>query len=187
MRRGAKLRPWTSGEILWLLTHAGTDSKRDICQHLRRSSSSVEAMAHRLRLQGHDVSLRHYARQAVVCPSCGRSSVTARETGICRPCQLRRRLRALQGDIADVMARMPPEMRATYEATEAELGGRVAEPMPKRPKPTGTPYERARAEEAWDAAVEEWEARRLHRELRSAQRRKERMQRRLWRYLHKKK
>lgn len=143
-------------------------------------------MAARLRDQGHAVSLRHYEPRAVTCPSCGRASLTARETGICRPCQLRRKLAAVSAETSEIMARMPAEVRETYERTEAGLEARVTDPMPRRPRRRGkaTRYQLDRDEEDWQAALERWETRRLEREVRRAQKRKERMRRKLWNFLH---
>lgn len=181
MRAGASRRPWTARDVRFLLDNAGTMPQRDICRSLKRSSKAVEHMASRLRSQGYKIDLRYYEPQTITCPSCGRRSATAKETGICRPCTLRRRLAATEGAIADLMGRLPADVRAIYEDTEAELGPRAYDPMPRPPTHRGrpTPYQRRRDEEAYDRAMEEWEARRAHRELKAAQKRKERIQRRL--------
>lgn len=177
----AARRPWTASEVRYLLDSAGNVPLREICLRLRRSSESVRQMAKRLRAQGHEVDLRHYETQTVTCPSCGRASATAHETGICLPCALRRRLAATEGAISDLMRRLPADVRATYEGTEAERGARVRDPMPRPPtyREPPTRYQRRRDEESYDRAMEQWEARRVQRELRAAQKRKERIQRRL--------
>lgn len=187
MRRGARTREWTSGEVRYLLDNAGRVPVGEICRRLRRSSASVSSMADRLRRHGYNVCLRHYEPRTVTCPSCGRASVTARETGICRPCQLARQLNAIDAEISDLMARMPEELRATYEETEAETGPRVADPMPRPPRREGdaTRYQLDRDEDEYRIALEQWETRRAQRRVKSAQKRKERMRRKLWRFLHK--
>lgn len=186
MRQGASTRPWTSRDVRYLLDNAGNVPVRDICRELRRSSSSVTSMADKLRRQGYAISLRHYEPRTAVCPSCGRLSVTARETGICRPCQLTRQLTAINGEISDLMARMPAEVRATYEETEAEIGSRAVDPMPLPPRrhEGSTRYQIAKDEDEYQIALEQWEARRVHRQVKSAQKRKERMRRKLWKFLH---
>ena len=177
----ANRRPWSAREVRYLLDNAGNVPQREICRNLRRSSESVKQMAKRLRAQGYDVDLRYYEPHTVTCPSCGRKSTTARETGMCRPCMLRRRLAATEGGISDLMQRLPPEARAIYEETEAEKGSRVYDPMPMPPTYQARPtrYQRRRNDEEYDRALEQWEARLLHRELKAAQKRKERIQRRL--------
>ena len=182
MRAGQRTRPWTSQEVRFLLDNAGRMPLRELCRSLRRSASSVTSMAARMRAQGRRCDLRHWEPTLVVCPSCGQPSATARETGVCRPCQLRRRLAAIEGSCADLLARMPAGDRATYGRTEAEVGEpRAHDPMPRRPRadPRATPYERDRDAEAHARAVEEWEARRLQRAVGAARKRRERMRRRL--------
>lgn len=133
MRAGARRNDWQLDEVRYLLDNAGRVPKHEICRKLRRSSKSVEHMASRLRSQGYAISLRCYQSQAVTCPSCGRSSLTARETGICRPCTLCRRLAATEGQISDLLRRLPADVRSIYEDTEAEKGTRIIDPMPKMP------------------------------------------------------
>ena len=181
MKAGAKRNEWTMEEVRFLLENAGRMPQREICRKLRRSSKSVECMASRLRKQGHAIGLRCYQPTAIICPSCGRRSQTAKETGICRPCTLRRRLSATEGQISDLLRRLPADVRAIYEDTEAEKGSRTFDPMPR---PTAyqeppTLYQRLRDEEAYDKAMEEWEARRIQRELKAAQKRKERILRKM--------
>lgn len=181
MRAGARRNDWQLDEVRYLLDNAGRVPKHEICRKLRRSSKSVEHMASRLRSQGYAISLRCYQSQAVTCPSCGRSSLTARETGICRPCTLCRRLAATEGQISDLLRRLPADVRSIYEDTEAEKGTRIIDPMPKMPTYAEPPtlYQRLRDEEAYDKAMEEWEAQRIQRELKAAQKRKERIARKV--------
>lgn len=177
MRMGGKRIDWTLDEVAYLLDSAGRVPLREICRHLRRSSESVRHMVRRLREQGHAISLRHFEPRTAICPACGRSSATSREVGICRPCQLRRQLSAIEAQTADLMGRLPAEERATYEQTEAETGARTREPRPRAPRldATATYYQRMRAEEAHDIALEQWETRRMEREVKAAQKRKERI------------
>lgn len=181
MRPGAERRDWTAEEVRFLMESAGRMPRREICRRLRRSAKSVERMADRLRAQGHAISLRCWEPTLSTCPSCGRRSATARESGVCRPCVLARRLAAEEGRIADLMARLPADARAAYARAESDRGDRTSDPMPLPPaydrEPTN--YERDRDAEAYDRALEEWEARRLNRRLRATQRRRERIERRL--------
>ena len=181
MRSGCAKRPWTAGDVRYLLDNAGAIPTRAICRKLKRSSESVKQMAKRLRLQGYEIDLRYYEPQNMMCPACGRTSATARETGICRPCTLRRRLAATEGTISDLMGRLPADVRAIYEETEAETGPRTYDPMPRPPtyREPPTRYQRRKDEESYARAMEQWEARRIHRQLKAAQKRKERIQRKL--------
>lgn len=181
MRAGARRSEWTFDEVRYLIESAGRVPQREICRRLRRSYKAVSCMASRLRQQGHPVDLRCYRPQAITCPSCGMPSLTARETGICRPCTLRRRLAATEGQISDLMQRLPADVRSVYEDTEADRGSRAFDPMPRRPTYQVPPtlYRKLRDDEEYTRAMEEWEARRIHRELKAAQKRKERISRKL--------
>lgn len=69
----------------------------------------------------------------------------------------------------------PLDERDTYEKTEAETESR-RDPMPKAPNTEGLSYyERAKAEEAHALACEECLAGNLRREIKAAQKRKERI------------
>lgn len=181
MRAGARRSDWTSEDVRFLLDNAGRMPQREICRRLRRSSEAVKQMAKRLRMQGYTVCLRYWEPTTVTCPACGRASATAYETGICRPCTLRRRLAATEGQISDLLRRLPADVRAIYEDTEAEKGSRTFDPMPRRPTYTDPPtrYRRRRDEDFYDRAMEQWEARRVERQLKAAQKRKERIRRKL--------
>lgn len=186
MRIGGRRVDWTMDEVAYLIESAGAVPEREICARLGRSAESVRHMARRLRKQGVPVSLRHHEPRTVVCPACGRRSATARETGICRPCQLRRRLAKEEAEMSDLMARMPAAARAAYERSESHTGvPRVTEPRPARPRkdPNATRYERDRDADAYAVALEQWEVRRLTRQLRTEQRRRERMAAKLKKFL----
>ena len=96
--------------------------------------------------------------------------------GICEPCRRRRQLTKVQGRISDLLAKLPPEERAVYDATEAETESGW-DPMP--PPPSLADLERARAEEAREIAVEDWLARNLRRQVKAAQKRKERIEKKV--------
>ena len=165
----------------WLLDNAGIMPKRDICQHLKRSAKSVEHMARRLRNQGHAIDLRCYVPKASICPSCGRMSHTLELTGVCEPCMFRRQLMHIESQIADLLQYLPPDVRAIYEDTEAEKSTRVFDPMPKRKVYTEPPtrYQRMKDEDEYDKAMEAWVAKRYQRKCKAAQKRKERIMRKL--------
>ena len=142
---------------------------------LRRSSESVKQKAKALRMQGIPVSLRHYRPRLEPCPSCGCLSGHLGRDGICEPCSRREQLANIHAGIAELLPRLPLDERDTYEKTEAETESRL-DPMPKAPNTEGLSYyERAKAEEAHALACEECLAGNLRREIKAAQKRKERI------------
>lgn len=179
MRKGARCRPWSVSEVRYLVENAGRMPKRDICRHLRRSSRSVECKAYHLRGEGVAIDLRHHVPRLSTCPACGRLSSRMGRDGICEPCRRRAQLAEVHARIAELMALLPPEERATYEATEAEVESR-RDPMPPSPVTAGlSAYARDRAEEAHAIACEEALTRNILREVKAAQKRKERVEKKV--------
>ncbi len=180
MRKGARRNDWTCSELAYLREMAGVASRRDICRHLRRSAKSVQRKADRLRAEGEDISLRCHRRQLVTCPACGRLSWTARgKEGICEPCRRRDQLAAVHGRIADLLAMLPPSEREVYERTEAEVGSSW-DAMPRAcPAKGAGRYAAARAAEAREVEVEQWMVRNLKRQVKAAQKRKERIEKKV--------
>lgn len=176
MRKGARRRDWTVAEERFLIENAGKLPKRDVCQMLKRPAESVKQKAKALRRQGVDVCLRHYSPTMDPCPHCGNLSGTIDRSGMCEPCRRRDQLATIQLRIADLLPLLPPEERATYERTEALLESK-SDPLPEPPDTDGmSAYRRARAEEAHARAVEACVSRNLLREVKAAQKRKERIE-----------
>lgn len=179
MRKGTKRNDWTVADLTFLIENAGRLPKRQICQHLRRSSKSVERKAAWLRAHGQAVDLRCYRPTLEPCPSCGSLSGHRGKEGICEPCRRRAQLANIHARIAELLPRLPLEERDTYEKTEAEVGSR-RDPLPKAPDTRGLSYyQRARAEEAHALALEECIAGNLRREIKAAQKRKERIEKKV--------
>lgn len=177
MRKGAQLNPWSTAEVLYLLESAGYVPKREICQHLKRSSKSVERKAAWLRNRGYNVDLRCYTPKLATCPACGclRSTVD-HKSGICEPCRKREQLATIQGRIAELYPLLTPEDRDLYEVTEAEIASSI-EPAPTPPNTQGlSPYTTAQMEEAYEISLEEWTCLNLHRQIKATQKRKERIE-----------
>ena len=154
---------------------AGRVPKRTLCQKLNRDPDEVEAVAARIRATGYPISLT-----VETCPMCGRRAPLVYSTGICKPCQYRRAYGKTQREIADMLPLLSMRDRATYEDTEAKTGtARACDPMPKPPvlAESASEEERMRAEDAYCVDLAEWEARRMHRALKAAQKRKERISR----------
>lgn len=179
MRKGQRRREWTTADLRFLRENAGKIPRRELSRMLKRGSKAVEDMAYRLRCQGEDVSLRCFVSRLATCPSCGALRSRMGSEGICEPCRRRRQLEKVHARIADLLAQLPPEERAVYDDTEAETESSF-DPLPPPPRTSGlTAYERARADEAREIAVEDWLSRNLRRQVKAAQKRKERIQKKL--------
>lgn len=179
MRKGAKRRDWTVAELQFLRNNAGLMPRRELSRALKRGAESVKQQAKRMRAEGEDVTLRCFRSRLATCPSCGAMRSRMGSEGICEPCRRRRQLAKVQGRIADLMARLPQDERAVYEATEAETESSW-DPMPRPPDTSGMGrYERARAEEAREIAVEDWLSRNLRRQVKASQKRKERIEKKV--------
>jgi hypothetical protein len=170
-----KPRKWTEDDLRCLIENAGRVPLKVLCQKLKREPEEVEAVAARIRATGYPISLT-----VETCPMCGRRAPIVYSTGICKPCQYRRAYGKTQREIADMLPLLTAEDRATYEDTESDLGSRVHDDMPTpspKPAPNATPAELMAYEDARCEAMADWEARRIHRKLKAAQKRKERIAR----------
>lgn len=168
---------WTVSEVETLRSLAGRVPVSTIARMLHRSAHSVELVASR-----NGISLRRYTSRLSPCPSCGRLSATIdRRRGVCRACILRAQLEAIHGRIALLMQLLPAEERATYQQSEVRTGSRRDPP----PEPCKLPGKRAsaraiaKAVERREMELEAWEIRNLHRRVRAAQKRKERIQKKV--------
>lgn len=166
---------WTESELAFLIENAGRMPRKMLCKRMGRSSDEIEAVVARLRKIGYPISL-----DVETCPMCGRRAPIVYSLGICKPCQYRRAYGKTQREIADMLPLLTAEDRATYEDTESDLGSRVHDDMPTpspKPAPNATPAELMAYEDAQCKAMADWEARRIHRKLKAAQKRKERIAR----------
>jgi hypothetical protein len=172
-------RTWTTGDLREVERLAGTMPASEIRKRMRLSSRQLRYACELLRAQGRDVSLRYWESSLEVCPSCGHMRSTMDGSGICEPCRLARRLSRTDAAISGLLDRLPPEQRRVYARTEAELESSM-EPLPPRPSTKGLDsYERARAEEEHELEVERVTTGNLRRRLKAAQRRKERIERKV--------
>lgn len=174
---------WKTSEVAYLLDNAGRIPRREICKSLRRSTESVRYMAKRLRKDGIDISLRCYTPRVEICPACGCSRSTLERSGVCEPCERREQLATVHGRIAELMPLLAPEDAAVYVDTEAETESRIdPKPMPPEIPPDASYYRRMKAEEQHDMAVEAWAVRNIKREIKAAQKRKERIEKKVSSY-----
>lgn len=179
MRKGARRRDWTTDELRFLRENAGKMPRRELSRALKRGAAAVRQQAYRMRRDGEDIDLRCFESRLSTCPSCGALRSRMGSEGICEPCRRRRQLAKVHRRISDLLAQLPPEERAVYGETEAETES-AWDPMPPPPPLAGlTSYERARAGEAREIAVEDWLARNLRRQVKAAQKRKERIAKKL--------
>lgn len=169
-------KPWTSSEIQFLVANAGKISRRDICQMLKRSSASVSQKAKALRRQGVSIDLSYYEPTLDTCPMCGHLSGTLDRHGICKPCRMRDQLSAIQTRISDLLAVLPVEERAVYEKSESIVESSSI-PLPTAPNlEDANNWARGYRKEKHALAVEQVVIANLKREVKAAQKRKERIE-----------
>lgn len=179
MRKGAKRREWTVSDLRYLRENAGVLPRRELSRVLKRGARAVESQVHLMRKSGEDVTLRCFRSKLSTCPSCGALRSRMGSEGICEPCRRRRQLAKVQGRISDLLAKLPPDARAVYGETEAETES-AWDPMPHPPSLLGlSRYERAKAEEAREIALEDWLTSNLRRQVKAAQKRKERIEKKV--------
>lgn len=175
-RKGARQREWTTGEVAYLVESAGRVPRREICRHLKRSAESVYGKAKELRAQGVPVNLRCHVTRLEACPACGCMRSTLGRKGICEVCRRRSQLEAIHARISELLHKLPFEERETYADTEAEVES-VPDPMPEFPKVKGlSHYLTCRVKEQHDRDMEAWQVRTLTRQVKAAQKRKERIE-----------
>lgn len=179
MRKGVGPNEWSVSEERYLIENAGRIPKRDICKHLKRSSTSMRGKAQDLRRHGVAVDLRCYISHLEPCPSCGCMSGRLGKYGICEPCRRREQLATIHARIAELWPLLSVEDRDTYEKTEAETES-SRDPFPPAPDTRGLSYyARAKAEEAHALACETVLTNNLRREVKAAQKRKERIEKKI--------
>ncbi len=167
---------WTTAEVAYLVENAGRIPKREICKYLKRRSESVKQKAKALRAQGIPVDLRCYRPKLEACPACGCMRSTLGKHGICEVCRKRAQLTAIHSRISRLLHQIPFEERERYAETEAETES-ANDPMPRSPSLEGLSYyATCKAKEARDRAMEAWQIRNLTRQVKAAQKRKERIQ-----------
>lgn len=172
---GRRHKWWRESELAYIRERAGRVPAREIRKALRVSREQLKGAVRSMRGRGEDVDLRCFTPRTLVCPSCGMARTLFGAEGICEPCRLSRRLAETEAEIAGLLPLLSAPDRATYERTEAQRETR-GDPMPATPRTSGMgAYERAVAMERHDIAMERWQAARLRRLLKAAQKRKERV------------
>lgn len=178
-RLGSKQVEWTTQDVSYLIENAGRITLRQMCRELGKSRRAVETMAYRLRQQGEDVDLRCYIRKTSICPACGCMRATLKRHGICEVCRKRVQLSAIHTRISHLLRKLPMHERAIYAETETEIESSI-DPMPAPAMLNGlSRYQRERAQDIRDIQMEQWQLRNLNRQVRAAQKRKERIEKKL--------
>lgn len=173
--KGRRHHSWRTAEFDYIREYAGKIPAREIRRNLRLSKNQLDNAVRLMVARGERISLRCFTPRTLICPACGCARTRFGREGICEPCRLRRRLGEVEAECAGLLPLLSPADRATYERTEAKRES-SSEPMPvRRPTAGLDPYRAARAEEDYDVAVERWQVRELRRRLKAAQRRKERI------------
>ena len=179
-RKGARQHPLTIADYAYVLANAGKVPAREIRRHLRITKNQLEAARRKLNRQGANITLRCFRSKLSLCPSCGcmRATVDNR-WGICEPCRRARQLAEIQARTAELLGLLPESERALYAETEAEVES-SADPMPSMPPTRGmSEYQRAKTTDEHDRAMERWLSTYYRRRVKAAQKRKERIEKKL--------
>lgn len=181
MRRGEARRDWTVSEEAFVERNAGRMSVRELAAELGRSPKAVTRKAASMRAQGRPVFLRVVREVLEVCPSCGRKSPSVdRRHGLCQICRLEGQLACIRARTDALLAKLPMELRERYADGESRLGARKLESVPAPIAARVFDTSLAARAEAWEAErVEEALAKNLRRRVKAAQKRKERVQKKV--------
>lgn len=173
--RGARQHPLGEGDLDFIREHACLMGADEIARLLGATRPQVEAARRQMNRRGERITLRRFVPRTVVCPSCGRARSSLGPGGVCEPCRLQARLDAVRADTADLLALLPRSERAVYERSEASVGS-CPEAMPRAPEVGGMDrWHELRAHEEHDLAMEAWTAEWLRRQVKAAQKRRERV------------
>ena len=170
---------WTTKDLKQVYELAGKIPAREIRRQLKLSKRQLYYACELLRAQGKNVTLRCYTSHLEFCPACGCKRSTLGKHGICEPCRKAKQLEDIQYRAALIFEQLPMHERAIYEETDAETGS-SSFPMPKPISTKGlNAYERAKAIDEYDMTMEQWSIKNLTRQVKSAQKRKDRMEKKL--------
>lgn len=175
MRKGDQRKDWTVEEEAFLKKNAGKAPVDDLSEMLGRSIASIKQKALYLNRQGACISLRYIAPRTVACPVCGHMRSRIGQSGMCRPCELRKLIQKADEDTAVAMQRLSAAQREIYNGNEPKIGSRI-DPMPPLPAlPKNDARKEKRMIEDYDLACEKVEIVNLNRRLKAKRRRCERM------------
>lgn len=169
MRKGEKRNEWTTSELAYLQANAGHLPVAEIARELKRSRSSIKAMASRL-----GVSLRHYESSLAWCDFCATMRSELDEEGRCPVCKLNEQLVRAEWRVAEALHDLPAESRDLYANTESLRSSEAV--RVERPSMAGlTLYKQRKADERYRLAVESAECAYLQRQVNSTKTRLKRI------------
>ncbi len=164
-------RDWTLRETLYVRDWAGALPLSVVAAHLRRDWQEVASEAARL-----GVPIVYMGRPVYWCDECAGLAGRLHSSGVCWKCAYRRQLAQIEARTAALIKRLPREQIENYAMREAERGTRRHEAAPIPPDTANaTPRALVAAQTAYIAALSEWEAKQARRQLKAAQKRKERI------------
>lgn len=168
-------RDWTLDETLFVRDYAGTVPLALLAYYLRRNARDVAGECARL-----EVPFVYVGTPLFWCDECASWARRLDKSGRCRKCNLRHRLRNIEAKTADLMEKLPPEQQEVYAVFESKRGGRRFPGPPVAPGASEMPpREAVAASTAYLAELSEWEAGKVYRAVKSAQKRKDRVAQKL--------
>lgn len=168
-------RDWTLRETIAVREFAGTVPLSRLAHDLSRDVRDVASEAGRL-----GVPFVYVGTPLFWCDECASWRVKLTPSGICPFCSKRRNLIRIEERISDLLAQLPMEQREVYADTEAERGTRRRDPAPSMPDTCQMDNRAAVvAMSRYYADYDRWETKETHRIMRAAQKRKERIQRKV--------
>lgn len=146
-------RPFEAWEVVYLLKEAGFKSLSTLASETDRDEAQLETLFAAL-----GASATLIAPELFICPECGCARTYLNAKGRCRVCQLSENIQAEDGRAADLLQRLPPDVRAGFDKAEGRRGRQ--EPLPPIPKRASVPKDasardRRLAETAYLVAFEE--------------------------------
>lgn len=167
-------REWTAAETRFVARMAGLAPIGKLAADLERDPADVADECARI-----GVDPRYTGVALHWCDLCSSWRPRMTASGHCIVCERKEQLTTIEGRISDLLSRLPPEARAVYADTEAERESRT-DPPPGKPCTLDMGEREAiEAESAYLAAFGEWEAAQVTRRVKAAQKRKERIQRKV--------
>ena len=146
-------RPFEAWEVVYLLKEAGFKSLSTLASETDRDEAQLETLFAAL-----GASATLIAPELFICPECGCARTYLNQKGRCRVCQLSENLQAEDGRAADLLRRLPPNVRAGFDKAEGRRGSQ--KPLPPILKRASVPKDasardRRLAETAYLVAFEE--------------------------------
>lgn len=164
-------REWTLRETLYVRDWAGALPLSALAAHLRRDWREVASEAGRL-----GVPIVYMGTPLWWCDECASLTGRLHPSGTCWKCAYRRQLQRIESKTAVLLRRLPWEQIENYSVREAERGGKRRDPAPTPPDTlNAAPRAAVAAQTAYLAARSEWEAKQVRRQVKAAQKRKERI------------